>query len=1097
MNVQNNFIKGRMNKSLDERLIPNGEYVDALNVEVSSVEGTNVGSVKNVRGNTQLTTLEYNGSALSSSAVCIGAIQNDSTETIYWFVHSPVDGVDMIVSYNEVIDALTYHVISTSVLNFNPQYLITGVNIVDDLLLWTDNYNQPRKINVNRHYPFPVAGVDQISEADIALITAPPSASPVVTTLTAGGFENFIDTRFVCFAYRYKYKDGEYSALSQFSNAAFVPGVFELDDDTVTNTGMSSLFNAAEITINTGSDLVVGIDVCFKLNDSNIVNVIEKFDKDEQGWADNASVSVKFSANKIYTTLPESELLRVYDNVPRLAKAQTIMGNRVTFGNYVDGYDIVDSDNQPITIDYTVEPISESILADGLTDSTNNGGAYYIAPPVPVPDSIIEVDFSNVSIEEGDVFYMDINFDLGATTAVGTSVTLNPMTPFSIRFVITADANYATAYDFWNSTHFQDTIGTAVNIQPVDTICTGLTWTDIFECAVPNPVDTATPPGGPWVKEEYGTTAASTPIITASVAASDVISFQFPVTKFVRANDTAPYTRYIAQYFSATSVSSVFYKKDQANSLHSNTGYDIGIIYMDEFGRNSTSVICETNSTFFGPNTSSSKNFIRTRINHLPPKWATTYKYTIKPSKGNYNIVYSREFYNTVAMGNEYWFLLEGQNQLLPKPGDSLTVKTDTNGPVSSLVTVDVLDVQYQPDGFISGAPDGLYMKINAGKFSLGGSVNTFIAFETEAEAVNDELYYESSQSFQIVGGYHRGNVLNQGPSQPAISNLDFFNCYTFGNGVEGYRYSDGITSSAVVIGNRFSAVAEEDYIEAHRFASVIYSGIYNADTNVNKLNEFNTALVNYKDLERSFASIQKLHGRQTDILVLQEDKISYVLAGKNLLSDAAAGGAITSVPEVLGTQIARLEEYGISQNPESFASFGKDKFFTDVTRGAVLKLSGSSYNNETLEVVSEYGMGSWFRDEFNNSPRSQKLGGYDPYLDEYVLSIKADDAVEWTPTVVPCGTLINTNIGADEVTEFTLALGDATGSFNLVWTIGPIAGTIEFQVIYNGTTTSSGAVTTSGSMAVSKSTAFPENATVRIISVGAGAQYQLEITCL
>ena len=78
MNIQNNFLKGRMNKSLDERLLPPGEYRDALNIEVSSVEGTNVGAVKNVQGNSQLTTLEYDAGLgpvpLSPDAVCIGAI---------------------------------------------------------------------------------------------------------------------------------------------------------------------------------------------------------------------------------------------------------------------------------------------------------------------------------------------------------------------------------------------------------------------------------------------------------------------------------------------------------------------------------------------------------------------------------------------------------------------------------------------------------------------------------------------------------------------------------------------------------------------------------------------------------------------------------------------------------------------------------------------------------------------------------------------------------------------------------------------------------------------------------------------------------------
>ena len=33
-------------------------------------------------------------------------------------------------------------------LNFWEKHLITGINKVDDILYWTDNYNRPRKLNV-------------------------------------------------------------------------------------------------------------------------------------------------------------------------------------------------------------------------------------------------------------------------------------------------------------------------------------------------------------------------------------------------------------------------------------------------------------------------------------------------------------------------------------------------------------------------------------------------------------------------------------------------------------------------------------------------------------------------------------------------------------------------------------------------------------------------------------------------------------------------------------------------------------------------------------------------------------------------------------
>ena len=56
-NIQRNFIAGRMNKSLDERLVPNGEYINAVNVRLGSTEDSEIGAVENSKGNLPLTRL--------------------------------------------------------------------------------------------------------------------------------------------------------------------------------------------------------------------------------------------------------------------------------------------------------------------------------------------------------------------------------------------------------------------------------------------------------------------------------------------------------------------------------------------------------------------------------------------------------------------------------------------------------------------------------------------------------------------------------------------------------------------------------------------------------------------------------------------------------------------------------------------------------------------------------------------------------------------------------------------------------------------------------------------------------------------------------
>ena len=51
MITKTTFLKGVMNKSVDERLLPQGEYIDALNVRAGSTEDTEIGAIENTKGN--------------------------------------------------------------------------------------------------------------------------------------------------------------------------------------------------------------------------------------------------------------------------------------------------------------------------------------------------------------------------------------------------------------------------------------------------------------------------------------------------------------------------------------------------------------------------------------------------------------------------------------------------------------------------------------------------------------------------------------------------------------------------------------------------------------------------------------------------------------------------------------------------------------------------------------------------------------------------------------------------------------------------------------------------------------------------------------
>ena len=1287
--ITRNFVKGRMNKVYDERVIPDGEYIDAMNIRMGSTEESEIGVIENTKGNLPLTSLSYlDGTPLSASARCIGAIENSVTETLYWFVHDsdfPVGAtgkLDLIVSFNVSTNILTYHVISindgggvNTTLNFNPNYLITGVDILDNkLLFFTDDYNAPRSINVQRNYPNPIANIDQVSAESLLVIKKPPVESPEVQPIVNNGQENFLETRFICFAYRYKYIDGEYSATSQWSQPAFIPKAFSFSIDSYLNEGMTNLCNSAVITYNTGGPLVIGIDLLFKRSDGNVIKIIEKLDKANLGLVDNTDYPYTFTNNKIFTILSEAELLRLYDNVPRFAKAQTIMGNRLMYGNYVEGYDLVDQNGVPMMFEYFTTLVSEDI---GLTNIDTNvqSGNYSINGAVSVPDSIVYIDLTDKVLVAGSAVSIDLTIDHDQFTGdvpFPTETTEN----IRLNFVFFLPRDYTSVYDLGSSAEFQDAIGTAGNIQPLATFCDGVTLTDQFNCDLPNTLSGL-------FKTASGISAVGQAIGILTSPASNEIGLQIPAMRYV--NNIATPTQTVYEYYSVTFSQASFQEISNTQSLHSNRDYEIGIVYMDDFNRATTALVSPNNTEHVACGLSAYKNSIQVTIpfQQAPPAWATRYKFVIKPDQENYEVIYCNIFFED-PNSNSVYFLLEGENSRKVEVGDRFIVKADSEGPTTSCVYATVLEKSSQAEGFIEipsendplvfiPVPAGVYVKINPNSFNVirdenaiiapgnitvkekqGGDYpilfypmniagteagnpatwthidynvpagsrivmsikqfrggegsrceerrNTFeqtfispnaynnmydwfvgesieqylndgikvvggngcpiqnifeditnisgdistavctnyykfyrdlvtnelqlmvtgteacqgagfkprardsnvsvnitvfrsdkiIIFETEPTESLPDVFFENEMSFPIVNGNHQGNIQNQdiATGTPAIIDTKFFNCFAFGNGAESYKIRDSLVGNFFNFGNRVTSVSAQDYKAADRFADITYSGVYSAESNVNKLNEFNLGLLNYKVLEPSFGDIYVMDGRNTDVLVLQEDKISYVLASKNLISDSTGGGVIASVPEILGNQIARTERYGISFNPESYVHWGFNRFFTDVKRGVVIQLVGDSSSNDQLVVISELGMRTWFRDEFNRSYATQKLGGFDPYMNEYVLSTNDID-IPSSPQCLACGVsqtfTLSTLPAESKSFEYCVDLGAVIGTSDINYTVETISAGASFEITvdYDGTSYTTGVETTSGTLTFTKDNISVETATITIDYTG------------
>ena len=160
----NTFLKSKMNKDLDPRLVPNGEYRDAYNIQVSRSDGDGVGTVENILGNYPV--FDFEAITGVSNLYCIGHLEDDNSNTVFLFLTDNPDPSRPKLDYypsgvgsNHFIFACNPSsdqpvcLVKGPFLNFSQKNPIYGVNLLEKLLFWTDNRNQPRKINIDLANP--------------------------------------------------------------------------------------------------------------------------------------------------------------------------------------------------------------------------------------------------------------------------------------------------------------------------------------------------------------------------------------------------------------------------------------------------------------------------------------------------------------------------------------------------------------------------------------------------------------------------------------------------------------------------------------------------------------------------------------------------------------------------------------------------------------------------------------------------------------------------------------------------------------------------------------------------------------------------------
>ena len=397
----------KLNSSKDARVRGKDEMIDAVNVTIddnyddfksgSGVDSPsgNFGVLKPVMGNTAVPnddSVDFTGSGR-----VIGSCVDERNQQIFYFLHSAVASEQGVYVYNsrsnEVTPLITSNLFnfdSNSFVDSNIVYIPSGSgnssNEVKPILFFTDNRNEPRKIDVQR------AAKDLYSSEDLSFLdfisTCPrtPIDPPVATFRNDPNTKvtNFKGNKGFQFAYQNIYKSGDVSALSTYSKLS-VPFAY-------INQGASpnaSFFSENYLEVIVPQDAMTSEVERVRLlvregNDGSwfVVDEVEY-----QG----TQLDFSFYNDKILSILPEGETRRQFDSVPKKARTQEVTNNRLFFGNYVEGFDVgpmqasfaVEALERPqdfISIDLTLTPeVRNTNSALGNATGNNRVAAYRLS----------------------------------------------------------------------------------------------------------------------------------------------------------------------------------------------------------------------------------------------------------------------------------------------------------------------------------------------------------------------------------------------------------------------------------------------------------------------------------------------------------------------------------------------------------------------------------------------------------------------------------------------------------------------------------------------------------------------------------------------
>lgn len=345
------LVKG-VNQDDSEYLMDAGEYLNALNMRFASTEDGSIGKMSSIEGTVvKNQTINSSGATITwtlpaGTNEVIGSYSDIINRRLFWFNWNS-NGSHGIYCYNADADRIYTVLLSTDVvggLNFQRNRFIHSCGMVGDLLYWTDDYNEPRRININsgislyhptiitadRAYVLDTGG--KMDSSIISLARPLPAFAPSANyvNVAAEGDAIFRDGFQAC--YRFIYKDKEVSVFSPLSTLLRGAQSGYIEFSIPTSQKIPQDVDKIELAVRYYSDKRMLI---FKTWD-RLVD-LSKFNAHNSGTS--GQLVYKFYNKEIGVAVDNATSVKLFDSVPLLAGTMEIARNRVFLGDTLSGYD--------------------------------------------------------------------------------------------------------------------------------------------------------------------------------------------------------------------------------------------------------------------------------------------------------------------------------------------------------------------------------------------------------------------------------------------------------------------------------------------------------------------------------------------------------------------------------------------------------------------------------------------------------------------------------------------------------------------------------------------------------------------------------------